>query len=72
MQFNSVGSIKEMLVDNSDFKEVIYRKAILLETWLAKEIPDFDFNLMKKDPVIEEFEGYVSKKIKKFGLKSVG
>jgi hypothetical protein len=52
-------------------REIIYRKAILLETRLAKEIPDFDFSLMKKDSVIVEFENYVSKKIKKFNLKKV-
>jgi hypothetical protein len=33
-----------MLKDNGDYKEIIYKKAILLETRLAKEIPDFDFN----------------------------
>jgi len=50
--FNSVNSIKDMLKDDGNYREIIYKKAILLETRLAKEIPDFDFNLMKKDPVI--------------------
>jgi hypothetical protein len=33
-----------MLKDVGEYKEIIYKKAILLETRLAKEIPDFDFN----------------------------
>ena len=61
-----------MLKDNGEYKEIIYKKAILLETRLAKEIPDFDFNQMKRDPVIQEFEGYVAKKIKKLSQKSIG
>jgi hypothetical protein len=44
LQFSSVSSLKDMFLENGDFKEIIYKKAILLETRLAKEIPDFDFN----------------------------
>lgn len=54
------------MIEKEDGREVIYRKALLLETRLAKEIPDIDFSQMKRDPVIQEFESYVAKKIKKF------
>ena len=44
LQFSSINTIRDMLNNESDMKEIIYRKAILLETRLAKEIPDFDFS----------------------------
>lgn len=45
-----------MFTSEDSEKQIVYKKAILLETRLAKEIPDFDFNLMNKDNVIVEFE----------------
>jgi hypothetical protein len=36
--------MKDMFKDEENYREIIYKKAILLETRLAKEIPDFDFN----------------------------
>lgn len=53
----SVDNFEEVFTNEKEInkKDHIYRKAILLETWLSKKIPNFDFNQMKNDPVILEF-----------------
>lgn len=45
--------------------DVIYKMAILLETRFAKNIPSYDFQKMKDDKIILEYEKMVGEKIKK-------
>jgi len=35
----------------------------MLETWKSKNIPNFDYTLMKNDPIIVKFDEYVKKKL---------
>lgn len=42
----------------------VYKLAIMLETRIAKNIPDFDYGKMADDPVIKEFEETVKNKLK--------
>lgn len=42
----------------------VYKLAIMLETRVSKNIPDFDYGKMVDDPVIKEFEEMVKNKLK--------
>ena len=46
-----------------DEKSYVLKKAILLETRLSKRIPNFDYNEMKNDATIIEFQRYVNKRL---------
>ena len=53
-------------ITESGFKkigDVHYKLAIMLETRIARTIPDFDYTKMLEDPQIMEFENIIAKKI---------
>lgn len=61
-------SIKELFKNFNNISEEeknknIYRISILLETRLAKKIPNYDFNNMRNDKKIIEFDNIVKKKM---------
>jgi len=56
----------EPKITESGFKkigDVHYKLAIMLETRIARTIPDFDYTKMLEDPHIMEFETIIAKKI---------
>lgn len=48
---------------NNEPKDV-FKLAIMLETRISKNIPDFDYGKMVDDPVIEEYEDMIKTKLK--------
>lgn len=51
--------------NNSEASEVIFRNAVLLETRLSLNVPQFDYRKLIDDPIIRQFEEKILNKISK-------
>ena len=51
-------------IENEDNDEYFYKEVILLKTRLIRKIPNYDYEKMKNDPKILEFEKIVEERLK--------
>lgn len=60
---NKLEKINSMNKD--DASEVVFRNAVLLETRLSLNVPQFDYRKLSDDPIIKQFEEKILSKISK-------